>query len=38
MIDFSSGDWLFIGLILLVIHGIMGFLSCLRRRKAPLKS
>jgi len=38
MIDFSPGDWFFIGLILLVIHGIMGILSWVRRRKASLKS
>lgn len=38
MSDFSSGDWLFVGFILLVIHGIMGLLSWVRRRKSPLKS
>lgn len=33
MWEFSAGDWLFIGLILLLIHGIMLVLSRMRRRK-----
>ncbi|GEM_PF-5151009 len=38
MLDFSPGDWFFIGLILLVIHGIMFVLACVRRRKSSGKS
>ena len=33
MWEFSAGDWLFIGLILLLIHGIMLILSRMRGRK-----
>lgn len=34
MADFSTGDILFIILILAVIHGIMQIIGYLRRRKA----
>lgn len=34
MSDLSIGDLFFIGFILCVIHGIMGVVGCLRRRKA----
>jgi len=38
MPDFSAGDALFILLILLVVHGIMQGVSCLRRRKQQKRS
>lgn len=36
MFDFSSGDFLFIALVLLVIHGSMLRAQCLRLRQKGL--